>query len=177
VIKWCKSTWSQLLVASLAVCVLQPFPALAQDCSNIERLRAYSKSHFRSIRGEKKDPSSDRIISTFLLAGAKTCLIDAIDVNHTEFSCEWYLVKERENEASARQTYEVVLASVLPCLTRPETLTRKKLADGDGEEALIEDPYPGMAAHHARNLKVNYKFFSRWWTMSLEYSLYEGKRP
>jgi hypothetical protein len=75
------------------------------------------------------------------------------------------------NKAEAVRTYEILVQSMLQCVSRPETLERAKVQSKQGERASILDTFSGMRPTQQRAFEVSYGYRNYWWTVELEYEV------
>lgn len=162
-----------------AICLTSSLSNRASaNCAPFERIQLESLNFFRGIHGEKDEDLEDVWTSKFRLPGSRDCQIEethSSDLFSGSYQCTWYLTKDINAELQARNAYEELIADILPCVSKPESISRRKTTGRPGERASIDDPYPNMPKAHLRSVTVGYKYFSNRWMIQLDYDIFENK--
>jgi hypothetical protein len=148
--------------AMLAAMALGALPAHS-DCSSVQMLKA--------IDGGGDTPEDSFHKSNFKLPNAKSCFLYISSPRLSSITCEWPVAQGMSNKAEAVRTYEILVQSMLQCVSRPETLERAKVQSKQGERASILDTFSGMRPTQQRAFEVSYGYRNYWWTVELEYEV------
>lgn len=141
-------------------------PSAAGDCDQIQAIRSAAYSGFKEIKTSKNGENDYN--TSLTLPGAKQCHVESYGPDTGIYSCEWYIVRDQENEAKAKEAYSALIRAMAACVPGPHDITQKRYSRS-GEYWSVEDKGASDSLKYIRNLEVDYSFFSSWWTVRVQY--------
>lgn len=148
-----------LCIIVMLACCLWVSTSEARDCSVIDQLRSFAKADFSSIRGELDGDTGD--FNSLMRVDGARCHISGVESGSPTHNCYWIIGRDK---VAVKAIFEQMALETSVCVINSEPPIRN-----DETRSSYVLFYDGPK----RGVRVSYDFFSGWYRIDLEYTVYK----